>query len=218
MNIFMLEMEQFKFSSGIGRFMLCCSKAGKHGPVFGLKIIVVCLLLSFQSLAQQAERYYIQSSSVQFLSDASLEKINAVSTDMRGVIDLNSNSFAFSIANTSFKGFNSPLQSEHFNENYMESERYPKSTFNGKLIDEVDFKRDGVYTVRAKGILNIKGVGQERIINSTVSVRGKEVFISSDFTILLSDHEIRIPRIVQQKIAPEIKVKFQAKLTGGEKR
>ncbi len=165
--------------------------------------------------AQSNNRFIIQEARVRFVSDASLERIEAVSDELRGIIDVTNKTFAFSIVNTSFKGFNSPLQEEHFNENYMESDKYPKCTFSGKVIDEVDFTGKGTYTIRAKGILNVKGIGQERIIKSTIVINDNDILLTSDFNILLSDHEIRIPRIVQQKIAPEINIFVKARMIKG---
>lgn len=188
----------------------------KH-PLLAYKVLIINILFSLQSFSQSGNQFFIQNSTIRFVSNASLERIEAVSTELRGIIDISSNSFAFSVNNTSFRGFNSQLQEEHFNENYLESGKHPKCTFSGKLIDNIDFSKDGTYIIRAKGILNVKGIGQERIIKSTIVVKGKEIFISSEFVILLADHEIRIPRIVQQKIAPEIEVRIQAKLVGGEK-
>ncbi|MBP7166819.1 MAG: YceI family protein [Bacteroidia bacterium] len=131
---------------------------------------------------------------------------------MKGVIDTDTRSFAFSVSNESFQGFNSDLQKDHFNENYIESDKNPSCLFSGKIIDDINFLKDGTYLVRVKGILNIKGIPQERIIKSTIWVKGNDIFIECDFGVLLADHEIRIPRIVQQKIAPEIKISVKAKL------
>ena len=69
-----------------------------------------------------------------------------------------------------------------------------------------------MYPVRVKGVLNIKGVGQEMIIKGVIYVKGNELFLTSEFIVSLSDHDIRIPRIVQQKIAPEIGVSLTAKM------
>lgn len=180
-----------------------------HGPGY---VIFLCCFLSSASHAQQRDRYFIASSKVKFISKASLETIEAVSTELKGVIDTDTRSFAFTVHNNSFEGFNSPLQKDHFHENYLESGKNPNCTFSGKIIDEIDFSRDGTYPVRAKGILVIKGIGQERIIKGSISIKGTDLFLSADLSVLLSDHEIRIPRIVQQKIAPEIEVSIQAKL------
>jgi hypothetical protein len=139
-------------------------------------------------------------------SDAPLEIIKATSQGLRGVIDAEKRTFAFSINNMSITGFNSPLQQQHFYENYIEAQKYPVSTFEGKIIEQVDFLKDGEYTVRAKGIFNIHGVGKERIIKSSLRIKNGVLFVSSQFTILLSEHNITIPRVVNQKIAEEIKI------------
>ena len=166
---------------------------------------------STQVSAQQ-NRYFVKSSKVIFISKAPLETIKAISTELKGVIDAATRSIAFSVANTSFEGFNSPLQQDHFHENYVESEKFPHCTFSGKIIDDVDFSREGVYPVRVKGILNVKGIGQEKIIKGTITVKGNELLISCSFNVNVVDHEIRIPRIVQQKIAPVIEVSLTARL------
>ena len=114
----------------------------------------------------------------------------------------------------SFEGFNGPLQKEHFNENYLESLKYPKATFAGKIIEKIDFQKDGTYPVRAKGKLSVHGVEQERIIKSSLEIKGDRLVVRSTFTVPLSDHAISIPKIVHQKIAEEIEVTVEATLTG----
>ena len=150
---------------------------------------------------------------LQFKSNAPLEVIEAKSSKLRGVIDVATQSFAWSVDIISFEGFNSPLQREHFNENYLESTRYPKATFAGKIIEKVDFEKDGTVSVRAKGKLVIHGVEQERIIKGKLEVKGRKLRIQASFTVPLTDHDITIPKIVHQKIAEEIAVSVDAVLT-----
>jgi hypothetical protein len=170
-----------------------------------LFIIVVLLLLSFDSLAQQPI-FLSRKSKVDFVSDAPLELIKASSDKLAGVIDTEKRTFAFSIPTDSFKGFNSPLQQEHFYENYIEAKAYPISKFEGKIIEQIDMKQDGVYSIRAKGKLNIHGVEQERIIKVDLRISKGIIYANANFTVLLQDHNITIPRVVFQKIAEEIKV------------
>jgi hypothetical protein len=162
--------------------------------------------------SQNVGKYEIVNGSIEFISKADLETIKATSKELKGLIDPISHSLAFRVANNSFLGFNSQLQLDHFNENYMETDLYLNCTFKGKIIDEVDFDKDGIYPVRAKGVLNIKGVSQERIIKGVIYIKGEELFLTAEFLVSLSDHDIRIPRIVQQKIAPEIEVSLTAKM------
>lgn len=156
--------------------------------------------------------YTSNNGSVNFRSEAPFELINANSKELKSAIDASKNNFAFRIRIRSFEGFNKPLQKEHFNENYLESEKYPEATFNGKIIETVDYTSKGKYSIRAKGMLTIHGVEQERIIKSDMEVTGNSIRISSSFTVLLSDHNIPIPRVVKEKLANEIKVNIQTEL------
>lgn len=155
-----------------------------------------------------------ENGKLSFKSDAPLEVIQAKSNKLRGAIDTAKQTFAWSVDIKTFEGFNSPLQREHFNENYMESKKYPKASFTGKIIENIDFKKNGTYSVRAKGQLTIHGVEQERIIKSQLEVDGNKLRVQSSFSVLLADHNITIPKVVYQKIAEEIAVTVNAELTG----
>lgn len=157
--------------------------------------------------------YHCENGTVEFRSDAPLEMIEARSTKLKGVIDPANQSFAWAVDVLTFQGFNSSLQREHFNENYLESTRYPKVTFAGKIIEKIDFGQDGTYPVRAKGKLWVHGVEQERIIKGMLEIKNKKLHVTASFTVPLSDHNITIPKIVYQKIAQEIYVTIDAELT-----
>lgn len=190
--------------------------------MFKLCYISLFVLLQMVSVsAQQPDNQTIFSTKngkVTFRSDAPLELITASSPELRGAVDISSRSFTFSVTNRSLKGFNSPLQQEHFYENYIEAGSYPVSTFKGKIIEQTDLTIPGNYQVRAKGILDIHGVAQERIIKVNMQVKNGQIAVTSEFLVPLSDHNITIPRIVYQKIAEEIVVTVEAVLTGGTKK
>ena len=156
--------------------------------------------------------YEVRKGRIIFHSNADLELIRAESDQLKGLLDLGRKQFAFKVPMNTFKGFNSPLQQEHFNENYVESSTYPDASFSGKIIEDEDLSKDGTYTIRAKGNLTIHGVAQERIIRSTVQVSQGKMKITSGFTVLLADHGIKIPRIVSEKLSSEISVQIQADL------
>ncbi len=144
---------------------------------------------------------------VKFISNAPLETITAESKKMSGVLDAEKRTFAFSVPIPSFEGFNSPLQKEHFNENYLESDKIPKAFFKGKIIEEVNIELPGTYTVRVKGAMQIHDIEKELIIKAKIiSSTGGKITISSSFNVLLKDFNINIPTIVNQKIASEILV------------
>lgn len=172
--------------------------------------IIILLLFTVPCMAQKV--YEVKNSKITFNSEAPKELISAETGELKGLVDLNKKAFAFRIGITSFQGFNSPLQREHFNENYMESNIFPEATFTGKIIEDVDLSKDGIYGIRAKGKLKIHGVEKERIIKALVTVKNGNIDIRSTFTVLLSDHNIKIPRVVSEKLAPEINVTLSADL------
>jgi hypothetical protein len=179
--------------------------------LFFISLIQIVVLCSCHELCAQ-KKYSTQSAALNFTSEAELELIKAASGDTRGLIDPTTNQFAFSVDVKSFKGFNSTLQREHFNEKYMESEKFPKASFSGKIIEQVDFSKDGTYDIRAKGDLDIHGVKQMRIIKGKITIQNGSLLVNAQFTVPLSDHNISIPSIVSQKIATEIQVQFEASM------
>lgn len=156
--------------------------------------------------------YYSNNLEVQFHSDAPQEIIKASSTDMRGLIDVEKKTFVFKVVIRTFNGFNSALQKEHFNDKFLESERYPEAVFSGKIIEDIDYNISGTYTIRAKGRISIHGVDQERIIKTKLSVKEGQIIFESEFGVLLSDFNIKIPKVVHEKIATEINVKVSGVL------
>ncbi len=177
------------------------------------RIIASILIISGISITSNSQDIYItHAGKASFISNAPLEIIKAESAEVNGAINLAERSFAFTIDNKTFTGFNSSLQQEHFYENYMEIQDNPVSTFKGKIIEVIDLNSDKEQVVRAKGILDIHGVGQERIIKGTIKVSGNKIFIKADFTVLLEDHQIKVPRVVYQKIAEGIDVSITAEL------
>ncbi len=156
--------------------------------------------------------YKITEGKITFSSEASFETITATSEKLTGALDTSNQKFAFFVSNSSFEGFNSLLQSEHFKESYIESEKNPRSVFTGKIIEKVPFQIPGIYSVRAKGLLNIHGVEQERIIKCELTIENETIKVVSNFSVYLVDHGIAIPRIVFDKISPEIKISVVATL------
>jgi hypothetical protein len=176
-----------------------------------VSIAFILCLLAAQAFSQK--RYSLNNGLIKFTSNAELELISASSDKVQGLLDPQTSQFAFTVDIKTFKGFNSELQREHFNEKYMESERYPKAKFSGKIIEQIEFDKDGTYDVRAKGDLEIRGVKQTRIIKARISVKGENVAVESHFMVPLEEHNIAIPTIVRQKIATEIKVDFTGSLS-----
>lgn len=154
--------------------------------------------------------YTTKSGKISFRSDAPLELIRVSSDRMYGKFNPQTKDFAFNVRIRTFKGFNSAMQEEHFNENYLESDKYPYAGFSGKIIEDVDYMHYGSVTVRAKGNLTIHNVAQERIIKVVLKISEEGIDVRSGFTVLLSEHNIPVPKVVHEKIASEIKVEVNA--------
>jgi polyisoprenoid-binding protein YceI len=173
------------------------------------RLLIVFLFIPLRLFGQL---YQTTQGSAKFLSDAPLELIKAQSSKLAGLLKITDRSFAFSIPMSSFEGFNSGLQKTHFNENYVESAKYPMATFEGKIIEDVDLTAPGEYDIRGKGKFVIHGVEQIRIIKCHLVVQKDKIVVSSKFSILLADHNIKIPSVVSKKITEEILVDMNASL------
>jgi hypothetical protein len=180
------------------------------------RFVTMCMPLFLLALLTgytlQDNLYYTGSGHIKFTSDAPLEFIQAESNELAGILNIDDLSFSFTVPMVSFLGLNSALQRTHFNENYIESEKFQNSTFKGKIIEQVDFNSRGTYQIRAKGLLNIHGIDVDRIIRCTMQVENGRITVKSNFSVPLEEHKIKIPSIVQQKIAEVIDVSIQFEL------
>ncbi len=109
--------------------------------------------------------------------------------------------------------FKKSLMQEHFNEDYMESDKYPFAEFRGKLVSAPDLTKDGTYPVTVAGTLNIHNVPKEYQVPGSLIVRGGRVTATADFKVRLADHHIKIPRLLVKNIAEVVDVKVSAAYT-----
>lgn len=176
-------------------------------------LLLLMLLLTGVAAGLQtgsAQRYYVtENQTVEFISEAPLERIHAHSEKLSGILDLQTRKFLFQVPMESFYGFNSPLQREHFNENYMESDQYPKARFDGKIIEEIDFSKNGTHRIRAKGKLYIHGMERRITVPCKLTINDETMEVSSSFSVQLSHYGIKIPRVVSQKLSEVIDVQTQ---------
>lgn len=180
----------------------------KRRPIF---LFLILVLASSYAYAPSL-LFSTNSGTITFTSDAPLELIEANSNQLSGWVKPETKQFSFTVPIKSFKGFKVALQKKHFNENYLESDKYPFATFEGKIIEDIDMRKDGVYNIRAKGNLFIHGMVQERIIKCNLNIRNGVISAKANFVVLLSDHNITIPSIFNQKLASDIKVEVKADL------
>jgi hypothetical protein len=173
-----------------------------------MRLILICLLFSTQLIAQQ---YYSKKGQVSFFSEAPIENIEAVNKDVSAIIDSQSGGFAFRLKIQDFTFPNSLMQ-EHFNESYLESDKYPLSTFTGSIADISKLDLSSRQTLTVKGSLSIHGITQETEMVAYAQIINGELHISSIFDVVLEDYDIDIPKIMMYKIAEVIKVAVDIKL------
>jgi len=160
-----------------------------------------------------SQKYFTRDGKVKFFSDASMEKIEAVNKSATAVLDAATGKMEWKVLIKGFL-FEKALMQEHFNENYLESSKYPNATFKGEItnLSEVNLSKDGTYTTKVKGKMNIHGVEKDVETTGTAKVSGGTVTIHSEFTVKCSDHNIKIEAQKVSNIANEIKVTVDAAL------
>lgn len=176
-----------------------------------IKSLLFLLLLTV-GLNVQAQKFFTKAGEITFHSDAPMEKIEAVNNTVTSVLDVESGRLQFAALIKAFQ-FEKALMQEHFNENYMESTKFPKATFSGKISEgTVDPGNDGTYEVTVAGELMIHGITKEVDVPATLTVQGEKIMAVSTFTVAVADYGIEIPSIVAEKIAKIVEVRVKVDL------
>ncbi len=178
-----------------------------------MKQYLIIPFLTIFSLTMQAQKIYTKNGSISFFSKTSMENINASSNQALCVLDLSNGSLQFSILIKSFV-FKKALMQEHFNENYMESNQFPKASYKGQVTDisKVDFSKDGNYTVTTSGELTMHGITQKINTPGTIMIKDGKTTASANFSVLLADYKITVPKLVENNISKTIDIKINAAL------
>jgi hypothetical protein len=158
-----------------------------------------------------AQIYMGQKCTITFFSETKLENIDATNTSTKPVFNAKNGSFAIKAAQTSFV-FKSSFMQAHYNENYMESEKFPFATFTGKVNEPIDYSKPGKYNVTITGNLDMHGVTLPRTISGTIEVKDGIIVMDSKFDVKVSDHKVKVLALYAEKIAEVIQVKFNAEL------
>jgi polyisoprenoid-binding protein YceI len=165
-------------------------------------LLPLILLISIGDLA--AQKYTLEKSHITFFSNAAIEDIKADNNKASGIFNGDNNEIVFSIPINEFQ-FNKSLMQEHFNEKYMESDKYPKATFQGKLHD-FDKGKTEAQPARASGKLTIHGVTNEVEIPGTIEKQNDKWVMKAKFMVKLVDYKITIPQLLWQNIAEQVEV------------
>lgn len=172
-----------------------------------IKTLFTLALLVCAMGMQAQDRYLTREGHIKFFSHAPLEDIEAHNNKVLCIVDLAKGQVAVDMFIKSFE-FEKKLMQEHFNENYMESDKHPKSTFKGNFDVPEGLKNmtDGTYEVDVTGQLAIHGVTKPLNTKATMTVAGGKLSGNLFFKVKVKDHDIKIPKVVVRNIADEVEV------------
>ena len=178
-------------------------------------ILTSCFLLA-GATSIFAQKYMTRTGKISFSATApkSPEKIEAVNNEVANILDAKTGDIVFQVLIKSFK-FERELMKEHFDENYMESDKFPKSEFKGNVTDiaQVNFAKDGTYNVKVSGKLTMHGVTKDVAVPGTLTVSGKNVTAKAKFVVVLKDYGITVPALVADKLSKEATITLESTLT-----
>jgi hypothetical protein len=172
------------------------------------KILALAAFMMLSVAAFTQSIYMTRSGQISFFSKTPMENIEAINNEVTSMLDTGKGDLVFAVLIKSFH-FDRALMEEHFNENYMESSKIPKATFQGKIsnLSDINFAKDGTYEATITGDLTIHGIKQPHKGTGTITVSKGKISGVSNFTVKVADYNIEIPSLVKDKIAPTIEIR-----------
>ncbi|HXH18197.1 MAG TPA: YceI family protein [Chitinophagales bacterium] len=172
-----------------------------------MKHLLVTALVISLIFSVSAQKLFTKTGHIWFYSHAPLEDITAHNYQVTSVMDSKTGDIVFKVTMSAFQ-FQKALMQQHFNEKYVESDKFPESVFKGKITDlsGIDFTKDGTYKAPVEGDLTIHGVTQPMKADGKIEVKGGKVFAQSLFQVAVADYDIKIPSAVKDNIAKVIDV------------
>ncbi len=174
-----------------------------------IRLIITLSILGLSNLLA-AQRYIARDGYVHFFSEAPLENIEAVNKKGMSILDLETGEVAFTIPVKAFE-FDKALMQQHFNENYLESDRFPEAVFKGVITGLKDSPDEQILV--AKGLMTIHGVSNQITVDGNGRKSGNSIFLRAVFPVKLKDYTIKIPKVVLYNIAEivDVTIEFEYK-------
>jgi hypothetical protein len=174
-----------------------------------IRTLTSCFILTIGFLinANAQTKYFTKTGTISFIAGTALEDIDAINKSVTSVFDASTGQIEFAVLIKGFE-FKRGLMQEHFNENYLESEKYPKSIFKGMFVDiaQINFLKDGSYSTSVKGSLDIHHVKKEVEVPALIKVVNGVISSEASFKIVLENYKIKIPGAVKDKISPTAEI------------
>ena len=174
-----------------------------------MKYICIILLSLLNITKAGQDLYTCKNAHITLFSKALIEDIKATTTAGVSVYNATTGELDFSVPISTFQ-FEKAFMQQHFNSDYMESDKYPRAIFKGKIQEYIDVAREGTYPVNVTGDLTVHGVTQKRTIPGSVTIKNGIISMASEFMVKCADHNIDIPQILFYHIAESIKITLSA--------
>jgi len=164
-------------------------------------------MLLIAAITNAQDKFYTKTGKVSFNSTTTMETIEAVNKSAVALLGTRTGDVQFVVLLKGFE-FRKALMQEHFNSDYVESNKYPKSEFKGQITNnsDVNYSKNGTYNVKVKGKLTLHNVTKDIETNGTLTVKDGKIQASSLFNIQLADYKISVPRVVRNNINETITV------------
>ena len=178
------------------------------------KICLIITLIAGCTYLQAQDKFFTKTGKIFFeCTKSPLEKIEAINKSSTCVLDIKTGSLQFAVLMKGFE-FERALMQEHFNENYVESSKFPKSDLKGQIVNnnEIDYAKNGEYTAKVKGRLQIHGQTKDVETTGKIIIKEGKITTSAKFDLLLSDYNIRIPSLVNDKISNKVNIAVDCSL------
>ncbi len=175
--------------------------------------LVISYLLMVGLVLQAQDKYFTKTGLVSFYSVAPLEDIEAHHRSVTAILDTKSGSLQFMLLVNGFE-FDKELMQEDFNEDYLQTGKFPKSEFKGQVVNNaaINYSKDGEYPARVKGMLTIHGETKEMEAAGKITITQGRILMTAVFNILLSDYNVPISKLVKDKISNKVKITLETSL------
>jgi len=167
--------------------------------------------LIFTYINSPGQVYLSKSCEISFFSEAPIENIEAKNTAAAPVLSTGTGDLQVKIPIKGFKFKNATME-EHFNENYMETDKYEHAIFKGKINEKIDYTVNGKNEVSVNGKLDMHGVSKEIIIKGTLTVGDGKIMLDAKFNIHIADYKIEVPSMYVKNIAEDVAVTLKSTL------
>jgi len=172
-----------------------------------MKRLILSVIILSLVVPVNAQKFMTKNGFISFFGHTPMEDIKADNNQVASVLDISTGDLVFQVLIKSFH-FDRALMEEHFNENYMESDKFPKATFKGKIanLQSVNIAKNGTYDVTVEGDLTIRDATNKINAKGTIEVVAGGINANSKFLISPEDYKINIPGVVREKIAKNLEV------------